>query len=128
MQGAGQGAGRPAGAAGPLTDAFGPALRLGAAAVLHVQAVLVADLGLAGVALQGGACGGQGAQRLPSLPSHRAGRGWGSTSFSHLSATRSRELCLVASAPLGPPGRALRLSQLLVRACHNAPEGRAPGR
>lgn len=35
------------------TDALGPALVIRVGAILHVQAVLVAHLGLAGVALQG---------------------------------------------------------------------------
>lgn len=58
---------RTRGAAGPLTDALGPALGIRVGAILHVQAVLVAHLGLAGVALQGTAWG-VGACSQAALP------------------------------------------------------------
>lgn len=75
VQGAGQGHsqpregwGRTAGTSGPLTDVLSPALGLGAGAVLHVLAVLVLHLGCAGVALQGGACGGGWLRGCPACP------------------------------------------------------------
>lgn len=120
-RGQGRGTGRPVGTAGPLTDALGPALGLRVAAVLHVLAVLVADLGLAGVTLQGGACkvgvGWSSEAAQPALP--RCG-GVGGTSFSHRS--HSREHCLVhKSHKLGAPHReGTTPTPLLLRPCYNA--------
>lgn len=72
--GAGQDAERPGGHR-PLTDALGPAL------VLHTLAALIVALVLAGVTLEGGACGGMrgGVMGCPSLQCRGTG-----TSFTPL--------------------------------------------
>lgn len=90
-----------AGRTGPLTDALGPAVRLGAGAVLHMLTVVVARLGLAGVAAQSGAWGAGAAQR-----------GDGASSC-HVIASRPLAVCGSARAHcrLGAPREGTRSSE-----------------